>query len=327
MKRRPHNVLKKTSKGHTMKAPKDSSFRGIALDKYEIYTVKVTDLGTHVEVRQYSSEMIRKKDDQKEIVKKDRLGVAERCSTMVFDRANAIRSFQVLRNLALANKDDWKSFITLTFAENVRDLDEANRKFHIYVTQIRKRFPGFKYLGVPEFQERGAVHYHLMTNIVANAVYRTYRKDLTVKEEYVLLPQNPVQRLWKPQLGRYLDLEYYDLPFWDPNTNGFSSAFTLDNVDQNFSITGYLAKYFWKNADQMEAGEGRGKIDLRLYGRIKVLHSRNLKKPDMFYLDNWDEDHNDWIRDQVEGLPVVASKEIKSTSEYVPNVTIVEFKR
>lgn len=312
-----------------MIAPKDPSFRSTALETNELYTVKVTDLKTHLEVRKYSTEMLRRRHDLDDEPKEGtRTDVAKRGSSMVFHRANAIRSFQTLRNLALANKDHWKSFITLTFAENITDLDQANNKFHIYTTQIRKRYPAFRYIGVPEFQKRGAIHYHLMTNLVSGLEYVLYDDLLEVKSKYVLLPVRELRRLWKPQLKKFIDLRMYDLPFWDKDTNGFSSAFTLDNVDANFSITGYLAKYFWKNVEMAEGSEeGKGTLDIRLFSRIKILHSRNLDKPTVIYLDDYDQEHENWLKTQTEGLDVVADKTVESTSEYVPDVRITEYKK
>lgn len=55
-------------------------------------------------------------------------------------------------------------FMTLTFAENVKSLSEANACFYLFVKRLRYLYPGFEYLCVPEFQKRGAVHYHLLCN-------------------------------------------------------------------------------------------------------------------------------------------------------------------
>jgi len=59
-------------------------------------------------------------------------------------------------------------FITLTFGEcmfDITDLSVTNKKFNTFCLKLRKRYPDFKYIAVPEFQQRGAVHYHMIVNL------------------------------------------------------------------------------------------------------------------------------------------------------------------
>jgi len=58
-------------------------------------------------------------------------------------------------------------FITFTFADNVKDLKEANRIWGKFIKRLNYRVYGKKcselqYGVVPQFQERGAVHYHVI---------------------------------------------------------------------------------------------------------------------------------------------------------------------
>lgn len=60
---------------------------------------------------------------------------------------------------------DMRYFVTLTFAENVEDLRYANECFEYFIKRLRYYVGfNFKYLVVPEFQKRGAVHFHMLTN-------------------------------------------------------------------------------------------------------------------------------------------------------------------
>jgi len=54
-------------------------------------------------------------------------------------------------------------FLTLTFADNLTDIKKANYEFKKFILRFNYKL-GFKvrYMAVPEFQERGAVHYHLI---------------------------------------------------------------------------------------------------------------------------------------------------------------------
>lgn len=54
--------------------------------------------------------------------------------------------------------------LTLTFKENVTDLELANKALSIFLGLARKKFGTFDYICVPEYQERGAVHYHIGLN-------------------------------------------------------------------------------------------------------------------------------------------------------------------
>lgn len=53
-------------------------------------------------------------------------------------------------------------FLTLTFAGEMSDIETANTHFHNFVARLRRLYPEFQYIAVPEFQKRGAVHYHLL---------------------------------------------------------------------------------------------------------------------------------------------------------------------
>jgi len=72
------------------------------------------------------------------------------------------RAKKQIRRLVNSNKGMDK-FLTLTFAENVTDLSQAHYEFKKFKQKLeRYTKKKLKYLCVPEFQKRGAVHYHLM---------------------------------------------------------------------------------------------------------------------------------------------------------------------
>lgn len=69
-----------------------------------------------------------------------------------------------IRRLTNANSQLDK-FMTLTFADNITDLKEANYIFNQFIKRISYKYQNFEYLAVPEFQKRGAVHYHLLCKL------------------------------------------------------------------------------------------------------------------------------------------------------------------
>lgn len=77
---------------------------------------------------------------------------------------NVRRSRQKIRRLINSNQDLVK-FMTLTFRRNVTTLEEGNKYFDIFIKRLKRQYPDFKYLCVPEFQKRGAVHYHLLCSL------------------------------------------------------------------------------------------------------------------------------------------------------------------
>lgn len=97
----------------------------------------------------------------------------------------------------------FKTFITLTFGENISNIKKANKCFNIWRTRIKKEYNNFKYVCVPEYQKRGAVHFHILSNLKLNSsiVYKQKDKD-----------------------------NMYDIKYWN---KGFSSAFSINEKDIN----------------------------------------------------------------------------------------------
>lgn len=80
-----------------------------------------------------------------------------------------------IRHLICCNFDSGDKFFTLTYSDSkvngqfdIRDVKACNKKFKDFVLRIKRRYPGFKYVAVIEFQDtngRGAVHYHVVCNL------------------------------------------------------------------------------------------------------------------------------------------------------------------
>lgn len=74
------------------------------------------------------------------------------------------RTRTLIRRIINSNKD-FDKFVTLTFKENFKDINEANRIFSKFIMRLKYKFSELKYLAVIEFQQRGAVHYHMVCNL------------------------------------------------------------------------------------------------------------------------------------------------------------------
>ena len=214
----------------------------------------------HVRAKKYRKPMEKIKNGYESVeLKKPPLkspkGLKSEPKEKVIDRWSLTRTRDKLIAYASENESLWKSFVTLTFRENITDLTEANRLFKIYIMQLKRMNPDFAYLCVPEFQKRGAVHYHMLTSLECG-------KDIPARE--------PINT-WNPEHKKNYTLYFYDLPFWN---HGFSSAEDLKAFDDKFNCALYIMKYLFKD------------IDNRLWGRKKILKSNNLKSPETYYLNS-----------------------------------------
>jgi hypothetical protein len=75
------------------------------------------------------------------------------------------RARENIRRLALSNFENTANFITITFKDNVQDLDYANSEFKQFIQRLKRRKGKFDYLAVIEFQQRGAIHYHMLAGL------------------------------------------------------------------------------------------------------------------------------------------------------------------
>jgi hypothetical protein len=69
-----------------------------------------------------------------------------------------------IRRLINSNPDLSK-FYTLTFKENVTDVEIANKFFNKFIMKMNYHYGDFVYVSIIEFQHRGAVHYHFLCNL------------------------------------------------------------------------------------------------------------------------------------------------------------------
>ena len=237
---------------------------------YKSYDIKIKIRSNgSIKIKQYDSVISKLRDGFEDPSKDDipilgrvasyKNSVGEELKEIRYD--SLIRTRNLLIDYACQNERFWRSFVTLTFADNVTDINEANKKFHTcmnnFAKKMKKHGLEFKYLGTPEFQKRGAVHYHLLTNLECGSVWL------------------PVQE------GVSNGKTMFDFKDWK---YGFTSGFDLKNTDDKFNIALYITKYLYKD------------IDNRLFGRNKILKSNNLEKPIEFDLMSSSDTYCDAIK-------------------------------
>lgn len=118
-----------------------------------------------------------------------------------------------IRQLITTNFDSSSKFVTLTFdnerEHDITDVKASNKYFHSFIDRLRRRYPGFKYVAVIEFQDkndRGSVHYHMICNLP-------------------YIPKSELQKIWGA---------------------GFVKVNKIDNVD---NVGAYVIKYMTADVD------------------------------------------------------------------------------
>lgn len=127
---------------------------------------------------------------------------------------NAFQAQRNFRRLVAANlnKENIPILVSLTYAENMQDIKIGYKDFKLFILALKYKFgKGFKYIAVPEFQKRGAVHFHILIWGLPKYLNHQYEKENRVLA-----------------------------PIWG---HGFVD---IKDTDGDQKIAGYLAKYMAK---------------------------------------------------------------------------------
>lgn len=199
----------------------DSSL--IVTTNKESYNTKIIQCGDYVQVYRFNNNKLKinqnlEKNENIKNLDTDNLIKNKETQPPSIEIKNINRSKFECQRLARSNEKEWKSFITITFKENITDIEFANKKFRNFIDVIKRKKKDFKYIGIPEFQKRGAIHYHVLTNIDVN--------------------DNDLMYIQKD------NLKYKHIKYWN---HGFSS---VEEVKGDIKkVVGYLSKYMTKDID------------------------------------------------------------------------------
>lgn len=226
-----------------------------------IYFTKITVNNDGLtSVREYDRAIHKGESDPNRVSRKQQQNKQVAKDKATLTKRSIDRSRQNIISTVRNNKDDLITFVTLTYAENEQDIDRAYSDLRKYLRKLHDQCKNqgceLKYIFVPEFQKRGAIHFHGLINIPVGNELIPWRKTKIVLSE-----------------GKFITMNYYDLPFW---VQGFSTAFQIEKKNDNFKAYLYLCKYIGKDNDDGQ----------KLVTRQKVLKSKNLSKPKKFYSSN-----------------------------------------
>ena len=177
------------------------------------YNMKCVISGDVIEVYQYEQPVIYGYKDSKK--KNKGRSVAASSDDKDVNREKVLsRARKDLRRLINSNIQKYSKFLTLTFRDNVQDLDYANNEFKKFIKRLNYHYGiKVKYSVVIEFQQRGAIHYHV---ILYNLVQKV---DVGTMED-----------IWR---------------------HGFIKINSIDNVD---NVGAYVCKYMTKTEDKRLVG-------------------------------------------------------------------------
>lgn len=127
-------------------------------------------------------------------------------------------------------------FMTLTFAENITDLKTANYIFNQFIKRISYKYPNFEYLAVPEFQKRGAVHYHLLCKLPFIEI-----AELQAIWGQGFIKINKIDNI--NNVGAYV-CKYLTKDMFDERTFGKKKFFRSQSLSEPIEILGYWGMKF-----------------------------------------------------------------------------------
>jgi len=113
--------------------------------------------GRYIEVHEYEKPFSYNWSPQKTTSHTTRRRDGRRADNLYVARQRLIQTIRTN-----VDSDYLPKFVTFTFADNVKDVRTANVLWGKFCKKLHTRFGKLKYVAVIEFQQRGAVHFHVL---------------------------------------------------------------------------------------------------------------------------------------------------------------------
>jgi len=127
----------------------------------DVQYTKIVQSGDLIEIYEYEKKPTPKRNSSKAKDRRKKTFFNGRKKTRTHRSAQrAYQNFRRLCRSQLATTDS-PHMLTLTMV-GINTLPESYRLFTKFTVRTRKRFPKFQWIAVPEFQRRGAVHFHVL---------------------------------------------------------------------------------------------------------------------------------------------------------------------
>jgi len=170
---------------------------------------------------------------------------------------NASRASMAFRRLILSNLGgtELPVLLTCTYAENQTDIKQGYKDFCSFIQALRHKFGKvFRYIAVPEFQRRGAVHFHALFWGLPQAAIETERHTRLVAgmwgHGFVYMKETDGNDRLSSYLAKYMAKSFIDYRLKNqkaytcsrnllrPQIVGGMNNFTLDAVVEEMGVTG-----------------------------------------------------------------------------------------
>lgn len=155
-------------------------------------------------------------------------------------RDNAKRARMAFSRLVRSNLGglDRPLLFTLTYQENETDLGRAYKDFTSFIQALRFRFgKSFKYIAVPEFQKRGAVHFHALFWGLSEELVFSERKTRFFAglwaRGFLYIKETDGNEKLSFYLAKYMSKSYVD-----PRLKGFKAYVASRNCSRPSIIAG-----------------------------------------------------------------------------------------
>lgn len=215
------------------------------IERIQYFTSQKVKITGHIlELSQYEKQIMigprrrHHKDDEEE--KEDDSEIEqERLTPEEIKKKNMRRAKNKIIDAINSNAYQWHSrngvvimpiFLTLTFWDNITDLDFAHNEFKNFIRRLSYEVRGrketfLKYVSVVEFQDRGAIHYHVVIfNLpFMERIYDKFRALWTCGSSNIRSIKNT------KNIGRYMCKYLTKADNWD-KLQGRKSYFVSDGL-------------------------------------------------------------------------------------------------
>ena len=174
------------------------------------------------------------------------------------------RTFKRVRALINTNCTDAKKvrWITLTYAENMTDVERLYRDYGSFWKRFKRRWPDSEYIIVVEPQGRGAWHVHML------AIWQT---------EAPFIPNVELRRCWGHGFVKVTSLDNID------NVGAYLSAYLGDAVVEEGE--NFTSEKKCRDGTTKRIKKG-GRLHMYPVGMNIYRHSRGIKKPEEFWIED-----------------------------------------
>ena len=213
-----------------------------------IYTTKTIESGKRLEVYKYSYPITKGRESNNKEGRKGKEEISEeqkkankeqkRKQTLYNARNNIIR-------LIASNEEDLRTFITLTYAENMQDIKQSRKDLDTFFKRLKRKYEDLKYIWVMEYQKRGAIHFHILCSIPVNIITAKSKEKKSIEQ-------------------KQLENEF-SKKFW---THGFTDLRNIGEETEIKNLSKYIACYLVEDI-----------LNLDLQGNRVYGYSKNLNKP------------------------------------------------